>query len=123
MPEDLFTSFKIISLSHLSLAIDVTNATLGASDLRLGIRTGTGSTATLTKLFWPQPMTPWTTGPLANIGVTNTPVSDGFVRRDCRYRSVATQTYHNTEWAPIPYTGRKFSTWGIKPGPYPVANS
>ena len=54
---------QIISLSLLSLATDVTDATLGASGLWLGTRTGAGGTATLTEsLFWPQPMAPWTTG-------------------------------------------------------------
>ena len=64
MPGDLCTAPRIISLSPLSLATDVTDATLGASDLWLGTRTGAGSTATLTEsfFFWPQPMAPWTTG-------------------------------------------------------------
>ena len=49
-------------LSSLSLAIDVTDATLGASGLWLGTRTGAGGTATLTEsFFWPRPMAPWTT--------------------------------------------------------------
>ena len=43
-------------------ATDVTDATLGASCLWLGTRTGAGVTATLTASFWPQPMAPWTTG-------------------------------------------------------------
>ena len=42
---------QIISLLPLSLATDVTDATLGASGLWLGIRTGAGGTATLTKSF------------------------------------------------------------------------
>ena len=54
---------RIISLSTLSLEIDVTDATLGASGLWLGTRTGAGSTATRTEsFFWPQPMAPWTAG-------------------------------------------------------------
>ena len=41
----------------------MTDATLGASGLWLGTRTGVGGTATLTESFsWPQPMAPWTTG-------------------------------------------------------------
>ena len=47
MPGDLSTGPRIISLSPLSLATDVTDATLGASDLWLGTRTGAGGTATL----------------------------------------------------------------------------
>ena len=63
MPEDLCTAPRIISLSPLSLANDVTDATLGASGLWLGTRTGAGGTVTLTKSFlWPQPMAPWTAG-------------------------------------------------------------
>ena len=62
MPGDLYTAPRIISLSHLSLATDVTDSTLGASGLWLGTRTGAGGTATLTEsFFWPQPMAPWTT--------------------------------------------------------------
>ena len=41
---------RIISLSPLSLATDVTDATLGA-DLWLGTRTGAGDTATPTESF------------------------------------------------------------------------
>ena len=48
----LCTAPRIISLSPLSLATDVTDATLGASGLWLGTRTGTGDTATLTKSFF-----------------------------------------------------------------------
>ena len=41
----------------------MTDATLGASGLWLGTRTGAGGTATLTKrFFWPQPMAPCTAG-------------------------------------------------------------
>ena len=40
MPGDLCTAPRIISLSLLSLATDVTDATLGASGLCLGTRTG-----------------------------------------------------------------------------------
>ena len=60
MPGDLCTLPRIISLSPLSLATDVTDATLGASGLWLGTRTGADGTATLTEsFFWPQPMAPW----------------------------------------------------------------
>ena len=63
MPGYQCTAPRIISLSPLSLATDVTEATLGASGLWLGTRTGAGGTATLTEsFFWPQPMAPWTTG-------------------------------------------------------------
>ena len=48
MPDDLCTAPGIISLSPLSLATDVTDATLGASGLGLGTRTGAGGNATLT---------------------------------------------------------------------------
>ena len=51
MPGDLCTAPKIISLSPLSLAIDVSDATLGTSDLWLGTRTGAGGTGTLTESF------------------------------------------------------------------------
>jgi hypothetical protein len=46
---DLCTAPRIISLSPLSLANDMTDATFGASGLWLRTRTGAGSTATLTK--------------------------------------------------------------------------
>ena len=46
MPGNLCTAPRIITLSPLSLATDVTAATLGASDLWLGTRTGAGGTAT-----------------------------------------------------------------------------
>ena len=65
MPGDLYTAPRIISLSPLSLAPDVTDETLGASGLWLGTRTGAGSTATLTEIFFfflSQPMAPWKTG-------------------------------------------------------------
>ena len=45
MPGDLCTAPRIILLSTLSLATDVTDATLGASALWLGTRTGGGGTA------------------------------------------------------------------------------
>ena len=45
---DLCTAPRIISLSPLSLETD---ATLGASDLWLGTRTGAGGTVTLTESF------------------------------------------------------------------------
>ena len=47
IPGDLCTAPGIISLSPLSLAIEVTDGTLGASGLWLGTRTGAGATATL----------------------------------------------------------------------------
>ena len=46
MPGDLSTAPRIISLSPLPTATDVTDATLGASGLGLGTRTGAGGTAT-----------------------------------------------------------------------------
>ena len=51
MPGDLCTTPRIISLSPLSLATDVTDATLGVSGIWLGTRTGAGGTATLTESF------------------------------------------------------------------------
>ena len=49
--------------NHLSLATNVTEATLRASGLWLGTRTGAGGTTTLTKsFFWPQFIAPWTAG-------------------------------------------------------------
>ena len=39
---------RVISLSHLSLATEATDVTLGASGLWLGIRTGDGGTVILT---------------------------------------------------------------------------
>jgi hypothetical protein len=47
MPGDLFTAPMIIYLSPLSLATDVTDATLVASGLWLGTRIGAGGTDTL----------------------------------------------------------------------------
>ena len=52
MPGDLCTAPRIISLSPLSLATDVTDATLGACGLWLGTRTGAGGTVTLTESFF-----------------------------------------------------------------------
>ena len=46
MPGDLCTAPRIISLSTLSLKTDVTDATLGASGLWLGTRTGAAGNAT-----------------------------------------------------------------------------
>ena len=65
MPGDQCTAPKIISLSLFSLATDVTDATLGASGIWLGTRTGAGGTTyhhTSLKLFLAAaPMAPWTT--------------------------------------------------------------
>ena len=47
MPGDLCTAPRIISLSPLSIATDVTDTTLGASGLWLGTRTGGGGTIPL----------------------------------------------------------------------------
>ena len=47
MPGDLCTAPGVISLSPLSLATDVTDATLGESGLWLVTRTGAGDTATV----------------------------------------------------------------------------
>ena len=52
MPGDLCTAPRIISLSPLTLRTDVTDATLGASGLWLGTRTGAGGTTTLTERFF-----------------------------------------------------------------------
>ena len=52
MPGDLCTAPWIISLSLLSLATNVTVATLEASGLWLGTRTGGGGTATIAKVFF-----------------------------------------------------------------------
>ena len=57
MPGDLYTAPRIISLSSLSLATDVTDATLVASGLWLGTRTEARGTATLTKSFLDR--SPW----------------------------------------------------------------
>ena len=62
MPGDLYTAPRIISLSPLSLATDVTDATLGASGLWLGTRTGAGGTATLIESFFGR--SPWLHGQL-----------------------------------------------------------
>ena len=52
----------ILELSPLSLATDVTDATLGASGFRLGTRTGADGAATLTEsIFLAAAMAPWTT--------------------------------------------------------------
>jgi hypothetical protein len=51
MPGDLCTARRIISLSPLSLATDVADATLGAGVLWLETRTGAGGTVTLTESF------------------------------------------------------------------------
>ena len=53
---------RIISLSPLSLATDVTDATLGPSGLWLGTRTGAGGTAALTESFFD--CSPWLHGQL-----------------------------------------------------------
>ena len=52
MPGDLYTTPGIILLPSLSLANDVTDATLRASGLWPGTRTGAGGTATLTESFF-----------------------------------------------------------------------
>ena len=52
MPGNLCTAPSIISLLPLSLVIDVTDATLGASGLWIGTRTGAGGIATLTESFF-----------------------------------------------------------------------
>ena len=57
MPGDLCTTRGIISLSNSSLATDMTDATLGASDLWLGTRTEAGGTVTLAISFFCR--TPW----------------------------------------------------------------
>jgi len=57
MPGNLCTAPRIIALSSLSLATDMTDATLGASGFWLGTRTGAGGTAA--------PMGPWTTGTMS----------------------------------------------------------
>ena len=57
---DLCTAPRIISLSPLSLATLATDATLGASGLWLGTRTGAGGTATLTEGFFGR--SPWLHG-------------------------------------------------------------
>ena len=58
---DVYTATGIISLAPLSLATDVTDATLGASGLWLRTRTGAGGTATLTEsIFFGR--SPWLHG-------------------------------------------------------------
>ena len=52
MPGYLCTATRIISLSPLSLATDMTDAILGASGLWLGTRTGADGTVTLVKAFF-----------------------------------------------------------------------
>ena len=52
LPGDLCTAPRIIPLSPLSLATNVTDATLRLSDLWLGTRTRAGGTTTLTKRFF-----------------------------------------------------------------------
>ena len=52
MQGDHCTGPRIISLSPLSLATDLTDETLGVSGLWLGTRTGAGGTATLTESFF-----------------------------------------------------------------------
>ena len=65
MPGDLYTAPRIISLSPLSLATDMTGATFGASGLWLGTRTGAGGTGTLIKSFFDR--SPWLHGQQAII--------------------------------------------------------
>ena len=60
MPGYLCTASRIISLSPLSLATDVTDATLGASGFWLGTRTGADGTATLAYSFFGR--SPWLHG-------------------------------------------------------------
>jgi hypothetical protein len=52
IPGDLCTAHRIISLSPLSLATDVTDATLGESGFWLGTRTRASGTATLASCFF-----------------------------------------------------------------------
>ena len=62
-PGDMCTALGIISLSPLSLATGVTDATFGASGIWLGTRIGVSGTATLAwSFFWLQPMAPWRAG-------------------------------------------------------------
>ena len=60
MPGDLCTASRIISLSPLSLATDVTDATLGANGLWLETRTGAGGIATISESFFGR--SPWLHG-------------------------------------------------------------
>ena len=57
MPGDLCTAPRIISLSPLSLATDLTDEILRASGLWLGTRTGAGGIATLSESFFGR--SPW----------------------------------------------------------------
>ena len=60
---DLCTVPRIISLSSLSLATDVTDATLGESWPLVGNpERSCWHRHTSLKLFWPQPIAPWTAG-------------------------------------------------------------
>ena len=68
-PGDLCTALRIISLSLLSIEIDVTDATLGASDLWLGTRIGAGGAAILTKSFFGR--SPWLHGVYLRMQLTN----------------------------------------------------
>ena len=60
MPGDLCTAPRIISLTPLSLATNVTDLTLGASDLWLETRTGGGGIPTLALSFFGR--SPWLYG-------------------------------------------------------------
>ena len=61
----LCTAPRIISLSPLSLATDVTDATFGACGLWLGTRTGAGGTATVTESFFGRSV--WLHGQLGEV--------------------------------------------------------
>ena len=73
MPGDLHTAPRAISLSPLTLATDVTDATLGASGLWLGTRTEAGGTATLAKSFFGH--SPWVHGQQVPRAPVATPLS------------------------------------------------
>ena len=60
MSGDLYTAPSIISLSSLSLATDVTDATLGAWPLARNPDRSWWPCHTNVKLFWPQPTAPCT---------------------------------------------------------------
>ena len=60
MPGNLCTAPQDHFIITLSLATDVTDATLGASGLWLGTRTGAGGTATLTESVFGR--SPWLHG-------------------------------------------------------------
>ena len=62
---DLFTAPSIISVSPLSLATDVTDATLGANVLWLEARAGAGGIATLASSFFGR--SPWLHGQQVDI--------------------------------------------------------